>query len=202
MKPLLKSLIRGLALASVAPLLLTHWLFSRWGNADASLEGHSQLLSCLPGTPGSYLRVAFYRLALQSCHPTATIAFGTLFSKVGARIGPHVYIGPRCMLGLVTLQEDVLLGPAVQIPSGPQTHGVERLDIPIRNQPGHVQRITIGRDSWIGAGSIVLADIAEQTVVGAGSLVTKRHPAQSILVGTPAKVIRSRETPTPKTSKL
>ena len=80
----------------------------------------------MPGTVGSYLRVAFYRFVLQRCDPTATIAFGVLLSRVDAEIHRHVYIGPRCMLGSVTLEEDVLLGPAVQIPSGPNLHGIRQ----------------------------------------------------------------------------
>lgn len=195
MKPLLKSLFRILALGLVSPLLLTHWLCSRCGGADPSLETHSQCLSCLPGTIGSFLRIAFYRCVLRSCDPSATIGFGVLFSKSDACVGRNVYIGPRCMLGLVTLEDDVLLGPGVQIPSGPQTHGIERLDVPIREQPGNLRRVTVGRDSWIGAASIVLADVAEQTVVGAGSLVTKPHPPRSILGGIPANVIRPRDLP-------
>ena len=97
------------------------------------------------------------------------------------------------MLGLVTIDDDVLVGPAVQIPSGPHLHGTDRLDIPIREQPGTPIRITIGRDSWLGAGSIILADIAEQTVVAAGSVVTKPHPPKTILAGIPAKVIKQRQ---------
>ena len=150
------------------------------------------MLSLLPGRSGNYLRVGFYRFALDQCDPTATICFGTLFSKTGAKIDKHVYIGPRCMLGLVTLEEDVLLGPAVQIPSGPMTHGIERLDTPIRLQPGNRERITVGTDTWIGAQSIVLANIGSQTVIGAGSVLTKEIPASVVAVGNPAKVIRER----------
>jgi virginiamycin A acetyltransferase len=96
------------------------------------------------------------------------------------------------MLGMVTLEQDVLLGPAVQILSGPNLHGINSLEIPIREQPGEPVRVTVGQDSWIGAGSILLASIAPQTVVGAGSIVTKQFEPRSILVGNPARVLRSR----------
>ncbi|MDA7878535.1 acyltransferase, partial [bacterium] len=189
-KELIKSTLRGFAILAISPLLISHWLSSSISGADRSLESHSQLLSLLPGITGNYLRLAFYRFALEQCHPTATICFGTLFSKTGARLGKHVYIGPRCMLGLVTLEADVLLGPGVQIPSGPMTHGIERLDTPIRLQPGKKQRVTVGRDTWVGAQAIVLADVACQVVIGAASMAT--HPIQSRVVaaGIPAKVIR------------
>ena len=192
LKGFINSTLRGLAISCVSPILLSHWLSSLVTNADSSLESHSQLLSLLPGRSGNYLRVGFYRFALDQCDPTATICFGTLFSKTGARIDKHVYIGPRCMLGLVTLEEDVLLGPAVQIPSGPMTHGIERLDTPIRLQPGNRERITVGTDTWIGAQSIVLANIGSQTVIGAGSIVTRAIPKKVIAAGIPAKNIQQR----------
>ena len=182
----IKSTLRGMAILLTSPLLLSHCLTSVATNSNRSLESHSQLLSLFPGLIGNYLRVAFYRFTLEQCEPTATICFGTLFSKTGAKIGKHVYIGPRCMLGLVTLEDDVLLGPAVQIPSGPMTHGIESLDRPIRLQQGQPRRIRIGADSWIGANSVVLADISEQTIVGAGSLVTKKLPSRIVAAGAPA----------------
>ncbi len=192
LKQLIKSTLRGLAIIAISPLLLSHWLLSRSTDTDRSLESHSQLLSLFPGLSGNYLRVAFYRFALEHCEPTATICFGTLFSKTGARVGKNVYIGPRCMLGLVTLKDDVLLGPSVQIPSGPMTHGFERMDIPMRLQQGTKKRITVATDSWIGTQSIVLADIGDHTVIGAGSVVTKVVSSAVIAAGNPAKPIRRR----------
>ena len=194
MKSTAKSICRILATLIVSPLLLTHAVHSRFALADSSLETHSQLLSLIPGTLGSYLRVAFYRRTLAYCDRTATIAFGALVSRIDTRIHANVYVGPRCMLGCVTLEKDVLLGPAVQIPSGPYTHGIDSLEVPIRTQPGRPFRVTIGQDSWIGAATIVLADVGSQTVVGAGSVVTKPLPGRIIAVGSPAKQIASRET--------
>ena len=96
------------------------------------------------------------------------------------------------MLGWVHLQEDVLLGPYVQIPSGPMTHGIARLDVPIRLQAGERKQIIIGRDSWIGTGSIVLADVANQNIIAAGSVVTKSTDPATINAGSPAKEIKPR----------
>lgn len=192
LKKWIKSTLRGAAILTVFPLLLSHWISGIAIGVDRSLESYSQLLSLLPGLTGNYLRVAFYRFALEHCDPTATICFGTLFSKAGARIGKHAYIGPRCMLGLVTLEADVLLGPSVQIPSGPKTHGIDQLDIPIRLQAGEKKRITIGQDTWIGANVVVLADVGRQTVIAAAATVTKPVQSGVIAAGTPAQTIRYR----------
>jgi galactoside O-acetyltransferase len=52
--------------------------------------------------------------------------------------------------------------------------------------------IHIGKNCWLGAGVIVLPGITigDNTVVGAGSVVTKDLPANVVAVGNPAKVIK------------
>jgi acetyltransferase-like isoleucine patch superfamily enzyme len=86
----------------------------------------------------------------------------------------------------------VLLGSRVSIVNGGSQHGIDRLDIPIRDQPGVFPRVTIGRDTWIGEGATVLADVGSHCVIGAGSLVTRPIPDYAIAVGVPAKVVRFR----------
>ena len=55
------------------------------------------------------------------------------------------------------------------------------------NMPVH-----IGRNCWLGAGVIVLpgVTIGDNTVIGAGSVVTKDIPANVVAVGNPCKVLR------------
>ncbi len=156
--------------------IINSWL----SNRDSSLQSASQFISVIPGGIGRYMRVAFYRLVLDKCEWSVTFEFGTLLSKCNASFGSNVYIGPKCQLGMVTLEEDVLLGPAVQIPSGGKIHSFDSLDVPIREQGGVKSMVTIGRDSWIGCGAIILCDVSEQTIVGAGSVVTKQFPVRSI----------------------
>ena len=52
--------------------------------------------------------------------------------------------------------------------------------------------VHIGRNCWLGAGVIVLpgVSIGENTIVGAGSVVTKDLPANVIAVGNPCRVLR------------
>jgi acetyltransferase-like isoleucine patch superfamily enzyme len=182
----------GISTVIVLPVLVWYYIYSLAIGRDSALEGASQLLSILPGRCGNMVRLAFYARVLERCESTATICFGSVLSKVASRIGSHVYIGPYCQLGLVTIGDDTLLGPSVQIPSGPHTHTFDRLDVPIRNQRGALQRVEIGADCWIGAGSIVMANVGTQSVIAAGSVVTKSRPEKSVAVGVPAKVIKTR----------
>lgn len=185
----IKTLARLIAGWVVSPLVVSQRIMTAAGWGDISLETHSQLLSIVPGKVGEFLRGAFLRFALEDCGPSVTIGFGVLFAKTGARIGDRVYVGPRCVIGSVNIGDDTLIGPAVQLPSGPHTHGIDRLDVPIRDQPGAMRTTIIGRDCWIGGGAIVLADVGDQAVVGAGSVVTRPVPAREIWAGNPARKI-------------
>jgi acetyltransferase-like isoleucine patch superfamily enzyme len=187
----MKSLARAGATIAILPALLSYQLRGRIMGRDRALEGSTQALALLPGMLGQYLRRAFLARVLDECHATATIEFGTIFSQAGARIAQDAYIGPRCHLGLVDIRKGVLIGPGVHIPSGARTHGVE-IDQPIREQPLRRSRVTVGEGAWIGSAAVVLADVGPNTIVGAGAVVTKPVPANSVAAGVPARVIKSR----------
>lgn len=188
-----KTLAYWLATVVVAPQLVLFVLRAAAMGKDRALEGSSQVLSLWPGVLGQYIRRAFYARVLEHCHPSATIEFGVLFSKAGARLGEHAYVGPRCHLGLVDIGRDVLIGPAVHIPSGAATHHTGDLSRPMREQGGTISRVTIGSGAWIGSGAIIMADVGRETVVGAGSVVTRPLPDRVVAAGVPAVVLKSRE---------
>jgi acetyltransferase-like isoleucine patch superfamily enzyme len=98
-----------------------------------------------------------------------------------------------CHVGLVHLERDVLIGAAVHIPSGPQTHGTRDLSRPIREQPGSPRLVRIGAGAWIGSAAVVMADVGEGCVVAASSVVTHSIPPLMIAGGVPARIIRARE---------
>jgi maltose O-acetyltransferase len=85
-------------------------------------------------------------------------------------------------------RQDVLLGPNVQLLT--PTHPV---DIESRRAKYEAAKpIVIHDNAWLGGGVIVLAGvtIGENSVIGAGSVVTKDIPANAVAVGNPARVIR------------
>jgi virginiamycin A acetyltransferase len=193
-----KTLAMAIATLSVMPVLLSFWIRARLLGHDRALEASSQALSLIPGIPGRYLRKAFLSHVLAGFDTSATIEFGTLFSKSAARIDADVYVGPRCHLGLVHIERNVLLGAGVHVPSGGHQHGTEDPSIPIRDQPGKATMVRIGEGSWIGSAAIVMADVGANTVVAAGSVVTRPLPANVIAGGVPARVLRSRIAELPK----
>jgi virginiamycin A acetyltransferase len=191
-RDLLKAAARGLATVAVLPSLVSFWIRSQVVGPNRALESSSQTLSLVPGLSGQYLRRAFLARVLAECHHSVTVEFGTLFSKTGARLEKNVYIGPRCHLGLVHIEQDTLLGPAVHVPSGASTHGTGSLDVAIRDQPGEPQVVRIGRGAWIGSAAVIMADVGAQTVVGAGAVVTRALPERVVAGGVPARVIKTR----------
>ncbi len=111
--------------------------------------------------------------------------------------GYQVHIGTRVFVnyGLValdvariTIGDDVQIGPNVQLltPTHP-TQASLRLDKWEAAEP-----ITIGANVWLGGGVIVLPGvvIGDNTVVGAGSVVTRDLPADVVAIGSPARVTR------------
>lgn len=194
----LKLLSRILAHLLVFPLLLWHWLWIPFLGADRCIQGSSQCLSLVPGIIGNYLRNAFLSWTITRCDPTATISFGTTFSKANTCIDAYVYIGPGCHLGMVHIERDALVAAGVKILSGARTHGFADLDKPIREQEGKLEMVTIGERSWIGSAAIIMANIGNNSIIGAGAVVTKPIPDQVIAVGIPAKIIQQRDQPKSK----
>jgi maltose O-acetyltransferase len=88
----------------------------------------------------------------------------------------------------ITIGDDVQIGPNVQLLTA--THPLEPQ--PRRDKWEAAQPITIGDNVWLGGGVIVCpgVTIGADTVVGAGSVVTRDLPAGVVAVGSPARVLR------------
>ncbi len=192
MRDVLKALVAAVCAVAVAPRVVCFRVASKIIGADRAIESSTQSLARAPGLRGQYLRRAFLRLAGVRCHSTATVCFGTVLSKTGAVLDENVYVGPRCHLGLVHLERDVLLAAGVHIPSGARLHGIDDPTTPIREQEGTPTLVTVGAGSWIGSAAVILASVGRNSVVGAGSVVTSPIPDNVIAAGVPARVIRSR----------
>ncbi len=192
MRQIIKYVLDILALTLILPVCAVYFLGSCVVGKWDVFPGFTQVMSLIPGSSGVYMRRAFYRLVLPRCDADACISFGTVFSHPTASIGKTVYIGVGCMIGDVTIEDDVLIGSHVSVINGNCQHGIERLDIPVREQPGAFPRVTIGHDTWIGDRALVMADVGKHCVIGAGSVVTKPVEDYVIVVGNPARVIGRR----------
>jgi acetyltransferase-like isoleucine patch superfamily enzyme len=188
----LKLVLNLAATVAVLPAWLVYQLQALLLGAGRVFPGGSQAWSLVPGLSGVYLRRAFYQRVLARCSANCCISFGSVFSHATAEIGRRVYVGIGCMLGDVELGDDVLVGSHVSIINGGRQHGTDRLDVPIREQPGAYPRVRIGAGSWIGDRALVLADVGAHCVIGAGAVVTRPVPDYAIALGNPARVVRFR----------
>ena len=108
-------------------------------------------------------------------------------------------IGDRCTLGVgnwvgwVRLGDDVMTGSHVIFVSGARQHGFDEVESPMRQQHGKKQQVIVGNDVWIGAQSVIMANVSAGTVIGAGSVVTRQYPAMAVIAGNPARVLRKRD---------
>ena len=108
----------------------------------------------------------------------------------------HVSLGARVHiaefvhiwgLGKVNIGDDVLIAAHTIITS--MTHDVNSV---LFSDTLIAKPVVIESNVWIGSGSIILPGvrIGEDSIVGAGSVVTKDVPKRSMVVGAPAKVVR------------
>ena len=178
--------------ASIYPLYISFLFLKKTTNSSSIFQSYSQFLSLIPGKLGVYCRASFYHLACPHTSENISIGFMTLLSHQDTTILEGVYIGPQCNIGKCTIGNGTLIGSGVHILSGKNQHFFDQLSTPIQEQGGRYEKIAIGNDCWIGNGSIVLCDIKDQTVIAAGSVITKSFDAKSICGGNPAKLIKYR----------
>lgn len=107
-------------------------------------------------------------------------------------LGSKVFFNFNCVVldvGQVTIGSHVLFGPAVQIYTA--THPLSAAER--REGLESARPITIGSDVWVGGGCIICpgVTIGDRSVIGAGSVVTRDIPADTVAAGNPCRVLRS-----------
>ena len=106
----------------------------------------------------------------------------------------NVYIGPRCFIyPKVKIGAYTLLANDVRIMGGDHRYDIPGMPI-IYSGRAELKPTTIGRDSWIGAYTIIMCGvkIGDGSIIAAGSVVTKDVEPFSIYGGVPAKKIKGR----------
>ena len=102
-------------------------------------------------------------------------------------IGKNVVVMPGCLMmsaGGITIDDGAQIAANVQLISN--NHDLYERQV-ITCKPVH-----IGKNAWIGARATILpgVTIGDNAVIGAASVVTKDVPADTIVVGNPAKIIK------------
>lgn len=112
----------------------------------------------------------------------------------GVKIGKHVFIGPDTHIDLiypdlVTIEDYVSIGYSMIF-----AHSNPTCSITLKKHyyPRKVAPVVIKRGAWIAAGVIILCGvtIGENSIVGAGSVVTRNIDPYTVVVGAPAKEVK------------
>jgi acetyltransferase-like isoleucine patch superfamily enzyme len=132
------------------------------------------------------------------------------YAKLVAGFDGSIKIGRGCTIhsfdvlygftGGLQIGDNVRTGVNVSMISS--NHSFEDPSLTPNDQGDSSKGIVIRDNVWIGAGVIILdgVEIGESAVLGAGAVVTKNMPANSVCLGVPAKAVRQRgEKPAPKT---
>jgi acetyltransferase-like isoleucine patch superfamily enzyme len=96
----------------------------------------------------------------------------------------HVRIGEQCVIADRAMFIDF-------------DHGIVEVERTIREQGIYKRDVNVGSNVWIGYGACVLrgVQVGDNAVIGTNAVVTSDVPANAVVAGIPAKVIRMRESP-------
>jgi acetyltransferase-like isoleucine patch superfamily enzyme len=154
------------------------------------------ILSIVPTTFGVLLRALAVKMFFKFSKGFAWVQPRVIFvHSERITIGSNFGVNSGCYingLGGIEFGSYVLLGSNVTISSG--LHSIDDAFPPVFSRQSIPKKIIICDDVWIGSGAIIMPGvyIAKGTVIGANAVVTKDTEEYSVMVGSPAKKLRSR----------
>jgi len=129
-----------------------------------------------------YSKVIIHDVARVSIGDNTTIgAFSVLFGSGKITIGQDVLISTNCSIFSITHRTDALAQGKLY------------------RETRSMAPVEIGNNVWIGTGCRILpgVSIGDNSIVGAGSVVTRSLPAGVVAIGVPAKIVRRLTEATP-----
>jgi len=150
------------------------------------------MVSKYPGRYGVLLRRAFYRRTLQKCGANLTVFYGAFIVYPEVEIGDNCTIEEDSIIRMCSIGDDVIIAARVSIMSGSQHHDVSDVSTVFWKSRSFAKRVFVGNNVWIGTHAVVMEDIASNTAVGAGAVVTRKYEQHWVIAGVPAKPIRNR----------
>jgi acetyltransferase-like isoleucine patch superfamily enzyme len=113
-------------------------------------------------------------------------------------IGAKTVMGQECTISAfqhVSIGRECIVADRVMLIDF--DHGAVEVERPVRLQGIYKRDVRVGHNVWMGYGACVLrgVSIGDNSIVGTSAVITKDVPANAVVGGSPARVIRMRETP-------
>jgi acetyltransferase-like isoleucine patch superfamily enzyme len=113
-------------------------------------------------------------------------------------IGAKTVLGQECTISAfqhVSIGRECVIADRVMLIDF--DHGMVEVDRPIRLQGIYKRDVRVGNNVWIGYGACILrgVTVGDNAVIGTNAVVTRDVPANAVVVGVPARVLRMREAP-------
>ena len=113
-------------------------------------------------------------------------------------IGAKTVLGQECTISAfqhVSIGRECVIADRVMLIDF--DHGMVEVERPIRHQGIYKRDVRVGHNVWIGYGACILrgVTVGDNAVIGTGAVVTKDVPANAVVGGVPARIIRMRDEP-------
>src|SRR5918999_5184680 len=114
-------------------------------------------------------------------------------------IGAKTVMGQECTISAfqhVSIGRECIVADRVMLIDF--DHGVVEVEMPIRLQGIYKRDVRVGNNVWMGYGACILrgVTVGDNAVIGTNAVVTRDVPANAVVAGVPARVLRMREAPT------
>ncbi len=113
-------------------------------------------------------------------------------------IGAKTVLGQECTVSAfhhVSIGRECVIADRVMLIDF--DHGASEVERPVRLQGIYKRDVRVGHNVWIGYGACILrgVTVGDNAIIGTGAVVTRDVPANAVMAGVPARVIRMRDEP-------
>ncbi len=193
MKKIIKNIIISIIFFLTAPIGYTSKILYLFFQSTILYVFFAQFFALVPGILGTFVRASFYKQTLKKSYLDLDIGFCSFFSKIETEVGKSVLITGHSQIGLVNIGDYTVIANYVSILSGRYQHNFTDPTKKITDEVNDTYNcIHIGSNVFIGDNSTIMANIGNNTIVGAASNVIKPLPPYIVAVGNPAQIVKQR----------